>query len=166
MGIETGAPAPDIRLPAWANGAATELALADYRRGSGTAAAGTSLVLYFYPKDSTPGCTTESQDFRDLYEQLRTHGAEVIGISRDSLASHQKFAERHSLPFPLLCDGDEIACRAFDVIREKNMYGRKVMGIERSTFLIDADGVVREIWRKVKVKGHAHAVFERLQTLD
>lgn len=163
MSIDTGAAAPDIRLPAWADGTTTELALADYRRGSGKAAAGTAVVLYFYPKDSTPGCTTESQDFRDLYAQFREHGAEVIGVSRDSLASHQKFAERQALPFPLLSDADEVACRAFDVIREKNMYGRKVMGIERSTFLIDAEGTVREIWRKVRVKGHAQAVLECLQ---
>lgn len=127
---------------------------------------GTSLVLYFYPRDMTSGCTRESQDFRDLHAKFRRAGARVFGVSRDSLASHAKFREKEQLPFDLLCDPDEKLCRLFDVIREKNMYGRKVMGIERSTFLIDSQGVLRREWRKVKVPGHAEIVLEALRELD
>jgi peroxiredoxin Q/BCP len=122
-------------------------------------------VLYFYPKDSTPGCTTEGQDFRDLHAKFQRAGAAILGVSRDSLASHEKFKEKLKLPFDLLSDPDEKLCRQFDVIREKSLYGRKFMGVERSTFLIDEKGKLREEWRKVKVKGHAQAVFESVKNL-
>jgi thioredoxin-dependent peroxiredoxin len=126
---------------------------------------GKILVLYFYPRDATPGCTTEGEDFRDLHPRLRRAGAEVFGISRDSIASHDKFRSKYKFPFALLSDEDEKLCRLFDVIREKNMYGKKVLGIERSTFLIDGKGVLRQEWRKVKVAGHAEAVFEAVRAL-
>lgn len=127
---------------------------------------GKNVVLYFYPKDATPGCTTEGQDFRDLYAKFRRTNTVILGCSRDSLASHEKFKARHKFPFNLLSDEDEKVCRQFDVIKEKNLYGRKFMGIERSTFLIDADGKLRREWRKVKVKGHAAEVLEAVKGLQ
>lgn len=127
---------------------------------------GTSLVLYFYPKDHTPGCTREGQDFRDLYDRFQAAGADVLGVSRDSVRTHENFRAKQSLPFQLLSDADETLCRQFDVIQEKNMYGRKYMGIERSTFLIDGNGVLQAEWRKVRVPGHAEAVLEAVEALD
>ena len=127
---------------------------------------GSDLILYFYPKDNTPGCTLESQDFRDAYRKLRRAGAEVLGVSRDSIKSHEKFKLKLGLPFELLSDEDEVLCRQFDVIREKTLYGRKFMGIERSTFLIDAGGVLRREWRKVRVKGHAEEVMQAVKGLS
>jgi len=124
---------------------------------------GKKVVLYFYPKDSTPGCTTESQNFRDLHAKLKRQNAVVLGASRDSLASHEKFKTKHKFPFDLLSDPDEKLCRQFDVIREKTLYGRKFMGIERSTFLIDEDGKLRQEWRKVRVKGHAEEVLDAVK---
>ena len=124
---------------------------------------GKKVVLYFYPKDNTPGCTNESKDFRDLHAKFRRAGTVVLGASRDSLASHEKFRQKFDLPFDLLSDPDEKLCKQFDVIKEKNMYGRKTLGIERSTFLIDADGKLRAEWRKVKVKGHAEEVLEAVK---
>ena len=121
---------------------------------------GRKVVLYFYPKDSTPGCTTEGQDFRDLHAKFKRAGAVVFGVSRDSLASHEKFKEKLKLPFELLSDPDETLCKQFDVIREKSLYGRKFLGVERSTFLIDETGKLRREWRKVKVNGHAADVLE------
>jgi peroxiredoxin Q/BCP len=123
---------------------------------------GAPLVLYFYPKDATSGCTVEAQEFRDLHARFRRAGAQVLGISRDSLESHDKFREKETLPFHLLSDTDEKLCQQFDVIREKSLYGRKYMGIERSTFLIDESCVLRHEWRKVKVAGHAQEVLEAL----
>ncbi len=128
-------------------------------------AAGKKLVVFFYPKDMTSGCTLESQQFRDLHPAFRRAGIEVVGISRDGLASHRKFREKESLPFELLADEDETACRLFDVIREKSLYGRKYLGVERSTFLIDREGVLRREWRKVKVQGHAEEVLEAAKSL-
>ena len=116
---------------------------------------GQNVVIYFYPKDATPGCTTESQDFRDLHAKFKRLNTIILGASRDSLASHDKFRARQKLPFHLLSDPDEKLCRQFDVIREKSLYGRKFMGIERSTFLIDDKGKLRQEWRKVRVKDHA-----------
>jgi thioredoxin-dependent peroxiredoxin len=130
-----------------------------------SAAKGKAVVLYFYPKDMTSGCTVESQEFRDLYDRFKRAGAKVLGVSRDSLKSHDKFCEKESLPFPLLSDADEKLCQQFDVIKEKSLYGRKYMGIERSTFLIDAQGVLRQEWRKVKVDGHAREVLEAVRAL-
>ena len=120
---------------------------------------GKNVVLYFYPKDSTPGCTTEGQDFAANYAKFKRSNTVVLGISRDSVASHEKFRAKYNFPFDLLSDADEKACSIFDVIKEKNMYGRKVMGIERSTFLIDVKGKLVREWRKVKVKGHVDEVL-------
>ena len=128
-------------------------------------AAGDKLVIYFYPKDMTSGCTLESQDFRDLYPRFRKAGVQIVGVSRDSVASHEKFKAKEKLPFELLSDADEKLCKAFDVIKEKTLYGRKYLGIERSTFLLDAAGVLRQEWRKVKVPGHAEEVLEAAKSL-
>ena len=124
---------------------------------------GKKVVLYFYPKDATPGCTTEAQDFRDLYPKFRRQNAVVYGVSRDSIRVHEKFKQKQKFPFDLLSDPDEKLCRQFDVIREKTLYGRKFMGVERSTFLIDEKGRLREEWRKVKVKAHAAAVLDAVK---
>lgn len=149
-----GKKVPDFRLPATGD---REIALSDY--------AGKNVVVYFYPKDSTPGCTTEGQDFRDKIHTFRRRNTVILGISRDSVKSHENFKAKQQFPFDLLSDADEQACRLFDVIREKNMYGRKVMGIERSTFLIDDKGVLRREWRKVSVKGHVDEVLEAIKAL-
>jgi peroxiredoxin Q/BCP len=121
--------------------------------------AGKPYVLYFYPKDDTPGCTMEGKDFRAQHAKFQRLGVRVLGVSRDNLASHSRFQGKYDLPFDLIADTDEALCRQFDVIKEKNMYGRKVMGIERSTFLVDAGGVLRKEWRKVKVDGHVAEVL-------
>ena len=128
-------------------------------------AAGEKLVLYFYPKAMTSGCTLESQAFRDLHPAFRRARTRILGISRDPLTAQEKFKAKEKLPFELLADESEKVCRLFDVIREKNMYGRKVLGIERSTFLIDDSGVLRREWRKVKVDGHAEEVLEAAKSL-
>lgn len=124
---------------------------------------GKKVVLYFYPKDATPGCTAEGQDFRDLHVKFRRHNSVVFGVSRDSVRSHEKFRDQQKFPFELLSDPDENLCRQFDVIREKTLYGRKFMGVERSTFLLDENGRLRAEWRKVKVKGHAAAVLDAVK---
>ena len=121
--------------------------------------AGRPLVLYFYPKDATSGCTQEGEAFRDLYAKFRRAGVEIVGISPDSVASHEKFKAKYGFPFVLLSDEGRTACQLFDVWKEKSMYGRKYMGVERSTFLLDAKGVLRREWRKVKVPGHADEVL-------
>ena len=126
---------------------------------------GANLVIYFYPKDSTSGCTLEGQDFRDNYAGFKKSGTTVLGVSRDSLKAHENFKARQEFPFDLLSDAEEKLCRQFDVIHEKNMYGRKVMGIVRSTFLIDGDGVLQNQWRKVRVKGHVKEVLEAARSL-
>ncbi|MBC7780132.1 MAG: peroxiredoxin [Proteobacteria bacterium] len=126
---------------------------------------GAPLVIYFYPKDNTPGCTTEAAQFRDLYPAFRKAGASIYGISRDSLRSHAAFKEKMALQFELLCDADEIACQAWTVIKMKNMYGKQVRGIERSTFVIGADGTILKEWRGVKVPGHVEEVLAFVQTL-
>ncbi|MCC7491473.1 MAG: peroxiredoxin [Fimbriimonadaceae bacterium] len=127
--------------------------------------AGRPLVLYFYPKDDTPGCTTEACEFRDTLPDFGAVNAAVVGVSRDSVASHQKFSAKFELPFALLSDPDEAVCQAYDVIREKTMYGRKSLGIERTTYLIDGAGVIRAKWAKVSVKGHVAAVLQAVQGL-
>jgi len=142
-------------LPVWPEGT---LKLSDLR--------GRWVVLYFYPKDSTSGCTTESCEFRDALPNFSAADAVIVGVSRDSLASHQNFADKQALPFQLVSDADELLCSAFDVMQMKNMYGKQVRGVERATFLIDADGVVREVWRKVRVKEHVAAVLNRLKELQ
>lgn len=147
-------PAPEFELPVTGGGT---LALSQLR--------GKVVVLYFYPKDNTPGCTQEGQDFRDQYPAFEAIGAQVLGVSRDSLKSHDNFRAKFGFPFPLLSDTDETACQAYDVIKMKNMYGKQVRGIERSTFLIDREGVLRREWRKVKVQGHAAEVLEAARNL-
>lgn len=123
-------------------------------------------VLYFYPKDNTSGCTMEGRDFAALYTQFKEAGCEVIGVSRDSIKSHTNFCNKQGFPFALISDSKETLCKAFDVIKLKKLYGREYMGIERSTFLIDPQGVVCAEWRKVKVAGHAQAVLEHLKSLQ
>jgi peroxiredoxin Q/BCP len=142
-------PVPDLALPATGNQMVRLRAL----RGS-------PFVLYFYPKDNTPGCTTEGQQFRDLHARFAALGCKVFGISRDGIKSHEAFKAKMGFPFELLSDTDEAACAAFDVLKEKMLYGRKVRGIERSTFAIDAAGIVRRQWRAVKVPGHAQDVLD------
>jgi peroxiredoxin Q/BCP len=124
---------------------------------------GKNVVLYFYPKDSTPGCTQEGRDFKELHARFKRHNTVIFGVSRDSLASHEKFKAKQGFPFDLLSDPDEKLCKKFDVIHEKTLYGRKFMGVVRSTFLIGADGKLRQEWRKVKVKGHAAEVLESVK---
>jgi peroxiredoxin Q/BCP len=126
---------------------------------------GNNVVLYFYPKDDTPGCTREGQDYRENYPRFRKHKTIVFGVSRDSVASHEKFKAKFDFPFELLADPNEKLCKLFDVIKEKNMYGKKVLGIQRSTFLIDKDGVLRKEWRNVKVPNHVDEVLEAVQSL-
>ena len=149
-----GTKVPDFSIPA--TGEAT-FRLSDHL--------GHPVVLYFYPKDNTPGCTTEGAQFRDLHDRFAKAGAVVAGISRDSIKSHQNFATKMGFPFPLLSDADEKLCQQFDVIKMKNMYGKKVRGIERSTFLIDAEGRLAREWRGVKVPGHAHEVLDAVNAL-
>jgi peroxiredoxin Q/BCP len=127
---------------------------------------GKPLVIYFYPKDNTPGCTTEAGQFRDLYDEFEKLGCPVFGVSRDSLKSHQGFKARLGLPFELLSDADETACRLFDVIKMKKLYGRETLGIQRSTFLIDGAGVLRREWRTVKADGHAAEVLAAVRLLQ
>ncbi len=142
----------DIKLVATGN---QILQLSDFR--------GKKIVLYFYPKDSTPGCTLEGQDFRDNKRKFSARNTIVLGVSRDSVKSHENFKSKQSFSFDLLSDPDEKLCKQFNVIKEKNMYGRKVMGIERSTFLIDEKGLVIKEWRKVKVKGHVEEILEEIK---
>jgi peroxiredoxin Q/BCP len=127
---------------------------------------GRKVVLYFYPRDSTPGCTTEGREFGELHEQFQQAGCEVFGISKDSLRKHENFKAKQGFPFELISDPDEKLCRLFDVIKLKKMYGKEFEGIERSTFLIDADGKLRAEWRKVKPAGHAAEVLEQVRALD
>lgn len=131
-----------------------------------SSARGKSLVIYFYPKDNTPGCTTESQHFRDLYPEFRNAGCEVVGISRDSIKSHENFKARFTLPFALLSDADEQVCSRFGVIKMKKLYGKEVRGIERSTFVVDRNGALRREWRGIKVDGHADEVLKFVQSFN
>lgn len=126
---------------------------------------GKKVILYFYPKDSTPGCTTEGQNFRDLYKQFKKEGTIIFGLSRESLKSHENFKTMQSFPFELISDPDEKICNQYEVIKEKSMYGRKYMGIERSTFLIDEKGKLVQEWRKVKVTGHAQEVLDTIKAM-
>ena len=153
--LTEGSPAPDFELEATRDGT---VQLADYR--------GKWVVLYFYPKDNTPGCTTEGQEFRDLYPQFQQLGAEILGISRDSMRSHENFAAKHEFPFPLVSDPNEEACTAFDVLKEKtNKQGQTVNSVVRSTFIIDPEGGLRYVGYGVGAKGHAAEILERLQEL-
>ena len=124
-----------------------------------------NVVLYFYPKDNTPGCTLEGQDFRDLHDKFKRQKTVILGVSKDSIASHERFRKKQGFPFDLLSDPDEKLCKKFDVIKEKSMYGKKYLGVERSTFLIDSAGKLRREWRKVKVKGHAQEVLDAVKEI-
>lgn len=156
MSLQVGDKIPSLSLPA--SGGRT-IALDSFGKRK------QALVVYFYPKDNTPGCTQEGQDFRDLYHEFEKAGAEVLGVSRDSVKSHDNFVAKYEFPFALLSDTDEALCQAFGVIKEKSLYGRKYMGVERSTFLFDNQGVLRREWRGVKVKNHAAEVLASLQSL-
>ena len=150
--IEINSPVPELTLEGTNN---TTFSISNY--------VGKNLIIYFYPKDSTPGCTNESIDFKDNYDIFQKLNTEIFGISRDSLKSHEKFKAKYSFPFELLSDAEEIACNLFDVIKMKNMYGKKVRGIERSTFLINTEGKLVNEWRGVKVNGHIQELIEFLQ---
>nr|NNM91444.1 thioredoxin-dependent thiol peroxidase [Bacilli bacterium] len=152
--LEVGQEAPEFTLPA--TGGHT-ISLRDYR--------GQSVVLYFYPKDSTSGCTKEANDFRELHDQFLEAGAVVLGVSKDSISSHEKFTLNQNLPFPLLSDPEAELCLLYDVYKEKSMYGRKYMGIERSTFLIDKEGKIAKVYPKVKVPNHVKTVLEDVKSL-
>ncbi|MGQ0698743.1 MAG: peroxiredoxin [Panacagrimonas sp.] len=154
MTLAVGDKIPDITLPA--NGG-REVSFKDYK--------GKKLVVYFYPKDNTPGCTQEGQDFRDLYKQFQKAGADIVGISKDSVKSHDNFVAKFEFPFTLLADVEGKACDAFEAIVEKSMYGRKYMGIDRCTWLFDDKGELTQVWRSVKVKGHAAEVLEAVKAL-
>jgi thioredoxin-dependent peroxiredoxin len=145
---------PDFELPATSG---HSFKLSDYR--------GKNLIVYFYPKDSTPGCTTQGMQFRDFYGEFQSANTEIFGISRDSLKSHENFKAKFSFPFELLSDTEELACNIFDVIKMKNMYGKQVKGIERSTFVIDKNGVLIKEWRKVKVNGHVEEVLAFIKSI-
>ena len=151
--LDTGDKIPNLPL---ALSSGTNAKLSDYK--------GLWLVLYFYPKDSTPGCTTEGIDFNALLPKFKKLDATVLGVSRDSLKSHQNFCAKQGFKFDLVSDADEALCNAFGVIKPKKLYGREYIGIERSTFLIDPKGVIRQSWRPVKVPGHAQAVLDALKT--
>ena len=147
-------PAPDFELLATGD---QTLSLAGLK--------GSNVVLYFYPKDSTPGCTTEGQNFRDAIEQFQAANTVILGASRDGIKAHENFKAKQSFPFELLSDKEEVLCQAYDVIKLKKMYGRESMGGERSTFLIDGNGILRREWRKVKVKGHVDEVLAAVQEI-
>ena len=153
MPVAVDQPVPDFTAPATGG----EFTLSSLR--------GQKVVLFFYPKDNTPGCTTESLGFRDHYEQFKAAGAEIVGISRDSVKSHDNFKAKLELPYTLVSDSDEAICSLFDVIKMKKMYGKEVRGIERSTFLLDAEGVLRREFRGIKVPGHVEAIVEAVQAI-
>ena len=146
--VSVGKPVANFTLPSTGE---KSLSLTDFT--------GSSLIIYFYPKDHTPGCTREGQEFRDAYRQFRDAGAHILGVSRDSVKTHENFCKKQSFPFDLLSDSEEKLCKQFDVIKEKKLYGRTYMGIERSTFLIDAAGTLKREWRKVRVPGHVDEVL-------
>jgi peroxiredoxin Q/BCP len=152
--VKIGKKVPSFKLPATGD---QTLKLADFK--------GKKLVIYFYPRDNTPGCTTEGQDFRDNYGKFKRAKTVVLGVSRDSLKTHENFKAKHEFPFDLLSDKEETLCTLFDVIKEKTLYGKKHMGIERSTFLLDEKGVLRQEWRKVKVPGHVEEVLAAAKAL-
>ena len=152
--VTVGKPVPDIEVRATDD---QTFKLSDLQ--------GKHVVLYFYPKDNTPGCTTEGQDFRDHYEEFRKLKSEIFGISRDSLKSHEGFKDKQCFPFDLISDEDEKLCKLFDVIQEKSLYGKKYLGIERSTFLIDKKGILQKEYRGVKVNGHVVTVLEDLKKI-
>ena len=155
MAVALDQPVSDFQIPATGE-----------KTVSLSALKGKQVVIYFYPKDSTPGCTTEGQGFRDHYAEFQAANTEVFGVSRDSLKSHENFKAKQAFPFELLSDKDEALCKLFDVIKLKKLYGKEYLGVDRSTFLIDKDGVLRHEWRGVKVPGHVEAVLEQVKQLN
>ena len=155
MAVAIDQPVGDFQIPATSKQTVSLAALK-----------GKQVVIYFYPKDSTPGCTTEGQGFRDHYAEFQAANTEVFGVSRDSLKSHENFKAKQGFPFELLSDKDEALCQLFDVIKLKKLYGKEYLGVDRSTFLIDKDGVLRHEWRGVKVPGHVEAVLEQAKALN
>ena len=155
MTIEVGKKVPAFKLPA--TGEQT-ISLSSLK--------GKNIVLYFYPKDNTPGCTTEGQDFRDSIAKFKRQNCIILGVSRDTIRTHENFKTKQKFPFDLLSDTEEVLCNLFDVIKLKNMYGKKHLGIERSTFLINDKGVLKQEWRKVKVKGHVEEVLTAVKALN
>ena len=155
MTVEVGKKVPAFKLPA--TGEQT-ISLSSLK--------GQNIILYFYPRDSTPGCTTEGQDFRDSMAKFKRQNCVILGVSRDTLASHEKFKEKQKFPFDLLSDTEEVLCNLFDVIKLKNMYGKKHLGIERSTFIINEKAVLKQEWRKVKVKGHVDEVLAAVKAIN
>jgi peroxiredoxin Q/BCP len=154
MSLDVGDKIPDLTLPATGG---KDISLRDFK--------GKALIVYFYPKDNTPGCTQEGQDFRDLYKGFEKANAVIVGVSKDSLRSHENFSAKFNFPFALLADTEEKACTAFGAIVEKSMYGKKYMGIDRCTWLFDGKGVLKQVWRGVKVKGHAAEVLDAVRAL-
>ena len=152
--VVLGKKVPAFSLPATGD---QDIALKDLK--------GKKVVIYFYPKDNTPGCTTEGQNFRDSYNKFKRAGAIVLGVSRDSVKTHENFKAKHEFPFELLSDKEETLCQLFDVIKEKKLYGKVHMGIERSTFLLDEKGVLKKEWRKVKVPGHVEEVLAAVKEI-
>ncbi|PJE80040.1 putative peroxiredoxin bcp [invertebrate metagenome] len=155
MTLELGHPAPDFTAQ-----------LSDESEITLSKLSGSKVVLYFYPKDNTPGCTSEGEGFRDQYDAFQHANTLVFGVSKDSISSHQKFREKYRFPFELISDPDETLCKLYDVIRLKKLYGKEFMGIERSTFLIGVDGSLQHIWRKVRINNHIHDVLQAAKTLD
>ncbi len=153
--VQLGQQVPDFELPATRN---QTVKLSDLK--------GKYVVLYFYPKDHTPGCTQEGRDFRDHYQEFQSLGSEIYGVSRDSLKTHENFKAKQQLPFELISDREETLCKLFEVLKQKKMFGRDVLGIERSTFIIDPEGRLAAEWRKVKVKGHVDEVLDTLKDLQ
>ena len=155
MSVDVGKKVPQFTLDATGE---QKISLSDLK--------GNNVVLYFYPKDSTPGCTREGQDFRDNYSKFKRQSTIILGVSRDSIKSHENFKAKQGFQFDLLSDKDEVLCKLFDVIKMKNMYGKQVRGIERSTFLIDGNAKLRKEWRKLKVDGHVDEVLDAVKTLN
>ena len=153
--ISEGNSIPNFSAPATSD---TTFELSNYTGKS-------NLVIYFYPKDSTPGCTTEGQNFRDLHKEFLKYDTEIFGVSRDTMRRHENFKAKQTFPFELISDEDETVCTLFDVIQLKKLYGKEYMGIVRSTFLIDKEGILRKEWRGVRVKGHADEVLEEVKSL-
>ncbi len=155
MSVTLGQPVPDFTGQATSN---TTVKLSELK--------GRKVVLFFYPKDNTPGCTSEGQAFRDLYEEFQASDTLVFGVSKDGMKAHENFRAKHEFPFELISDTDESLCKLFDVIKLKQMYGKEYMGIERSTFLIDSSGILQHEWRKVRIKGHVEDVLQAAQMVD
>jgi peroxiredoxin Q/BCP len=155
MSVEIGKKVPNFTLPATGE---QDISLSSLK--------GKNLVIYFYPKDNTPGCTREGQDFRDHYAKFKRQNTVILGVSRDTVRTHENFKAKHEFPFDLLSDKEETLCKLFDVIKMKNMYGKKVRGIERSTFLIDDKQKLQQEWRKLKVDGHAEEVLAAVKALN